>query len=111
MRSGTDVRQVKRQDAGAVLADSLRQFLFDLQVEDGLAAVGYSRDDIPALVKGTIPQVSHVISCLMAFCSTFVSFLLLLSAGARHQAVSQRAHRGGPEPAVRGLHEALLRTS
>lgn len=55
--SGADIGQVKREDAGAVLADTLRQFLFDLQVEDGLEAVGYSKDDIPALVKGTIPQV------------------------------------------------------
>ncbi|KAI3374821.1 hypothetical protein L3Q82_021048 [Scortum barcoo] len=54
---GADIRQVKREDAGAVLADTLRQFLFDLQVEDGLGAVGYSKEDIPALVKGTLPQV------------------------------------------------------
>ncbi|XP_075933597.1 hydroxyacid-oxoacid transhydrogenase, mitochondrial isoform X3 [Anarhichas minor] len=53
---GADIRQVKREDAGAVLADTLRHFLFELQVEDGLGAVGYSTDDIPALVKGTIPQ-------------------------------------------------------
>uniref|UniRef100_A0A672I6F0 Hydroxyacid-oxoacid transhydrogenase, mitochondrial n=1 Tax=Salarias fasciatus TaxID=181472 RepID=A0A672I6F0_SALFA len=53
---GTDIRQVKRDDAGAVLADTLRRFLYDLNVEDGLGAVGYSKDDIPALVKGTIPQ-------------------------------------------------------
>lgn len=57
LHSGADIQQVKREDAGAVLADTLRQFLFDLQVEDGLEAVGYSKDDIPALVKGTIPQV------------------------------------------------------
>lgn len=55
--SGADVRQVKRADAGPVLADTLRKFLFDLQVEDGLGALGYHRDDVPALVKGTIPQV------------------------------------------------------
>lgn len=60
MCSGADVRQVKRQDAGTVLADQLRHFLFDLQVEDGLGSVGYSREDIPALVKGTLPQVSHL---------------------------------------------------
>uniref|UniRef100_A0A3P9I8T3 Hydroxyacid-oxoacid transhydrogenase, mitochondrial n=1 Tax=Oryzias latipes TaxID=8090 RepID=A0A3P9I8T3_ORYLA len=53
---GADVQQVKCQDAGAVLADTLRQFLSDLHVEDGLGAVGYSKDDIPALVKGTLPQ-------------------------------------------------------
>ncbi|KAM4729017.1 hydroxyacid-oxoacid transhydrogenase, mitochondrial [Anableps anableps] len=53
---GADVRQAKREDAGAVLADTLRQILFDLQVEDGLAAVGYKKDDVPALVKGTLPQ-------------------------------------------------------
>ncbi|XP_076023826.1 hydroxyacid-oxoacid transhydrogenase, mitochondrial isoform X2 [Genypterus blacodes] len=53
---GADIRRVKREDAGAVLADALRGFLFDLQVEDGLEAVGYTKDDIPALVRGTIPQ-------------------------------------------------------
>lgn len=57
LHSGADIRQVKQADAGAILADTLRQFLFDLQVEDGLGAVGYSKDDIPALVKGTVPQV------------------------------------------------------
>lgn len=55
--SGADIRQVKREDAGPVLADTLRKFLFDLQVEDGLGALGYGRDDVPALVKGTVPQV------------------------------------------------------
>lgn len=55
--SGADVGQVKREDAGPVLADTLRSFLFDLQVEDGLGALGYAPDDVPALVKGTIPQV------------------------------------------------------
>lgn len=60
MHSGADVRQVKRQDAGAVLAETLRHILFDLQVEDGLGAVGYNREDIPALVRGTLPQVSRL---------------------------------------------------
>lgn len=44
-------------DAGPILADTLRKFLFDLDVDDGLAALGYSKADIPALVKGTLPQV------------------------------------------------------
>ncbi|XP_062413880.1 hydroxyacid-oxoacid transhydrogenase, mitochondrial [Pungitius pungitius] len=53
---GADIRQVKQEDAGAILADTLRHFMYDLQVENGLGAVGYSREDVPALVKGTIPQ-------------------------------------------------------
>ncbi|KAL7842535.1 hypothetical protein SRHO_G00242240 [Serrasalmus rhombeus] len=53
---GADVRNVKREDAGCVLADTLRNLLYDLEVEDGLAAIGYVKEDIPALVKGTIPQ-------------------------------------------------------
>ncbi|XP_051943089.1 hydroxyacid-oxoacid transhydrogenase, mitochondrial [Hippocampus zosterae] len=53
---GADISRAKRADAGAVLADTLRHFLFDLKVEDGLAAVGYCKDDVPALVQGTIPQ-------------------------------------------------------
>jgi len=57
-RSGADVRKVKMADAGAILADTLRHFLFDLQVEDGLQALGYGRADVAALVEGTVPQVS-----------------------------------------------------
>ncbi|XP_053342500.1 hydroxyacid-oxoacid transhydrogenase, mitochondrial [Clarias gariepinus] len=53
---GADVRNVKTEDAGRVLADILRNFLYDLEVEDGLSEIGYSKEDIPGLVKGTIPQ-------------------------------------------------------
>ncbi|KAK7825080.1 hypothetical protein U0070_014837 [Myodes glareolus] len=53
---GADIRTASTQDAGLVLADTLRQFLFDLNVDDGLSALGYSKDDIPSLVKGTLPQ-------------------------------------------------------
>ncbi|XP_038966136.1 hydroxyacid-oxoacid transhydrogenase, mitochondrial isoform X4 [Rattus norvegicus] len=53
---GANIRTAKIQDAGPVLADALRKFLFDLNVDDGLAALGYSKDDIPSLVKGTLPQ-------------------------------------------------------
>ncbi|XP_018613159.2 hydroxyacid-oxoacid transhydrogenase, mitochondrial [Scleropages formosus] len=53
---GADVRNAKKEDAGTVLAETLREFLYDLEVEDGLEALGYTREDIPALVEGTIPQ-------------------------------------------------------
>ena len=29
----------------------------DLKIDDGLRALGYDTDDIPELVRGTIPQV------------------------------------------------------
>ncbi|KYO26015.1 hydroxyacid-oxoacid transhydrogenase, mitochondrial isoform X1 [Alligator mississippiensis] len=53
---GADIRTARIKDAGLVLADTLRKFLFDLNVDDGLTALGYSKADIPALVKGTLPQ-------------------------------------------------------
>ncbi|NXJ71242.1 HOT protein, partial [Rostratula benghalensis] len=53
---GADIRAARIKDAGFILADALRKFLFDLNVDDGLAAIGYSTADIPALVKGTLPQ-------------------------------------------------------
>ncbi|GAB5584011.1 hydroxyacid-oxoacid transhydrogenase [Prionailurus iriomotensis] len=53
---GADTRTARIPDAGPILADTLRKFLFDLDVDDGLAAIGYSKADIPALVKGTLPQ-------------------------------------------------------
>ncbi|XP_042319350.1 hydroxyacid-oxoacid transhydrogenase, mitochondrial isoform X3 [Sceloporus undulatus] len=53
---GADISSAKIKDAGLILADTLRKFLFELNVDDGLAALGYSTADIPALVKGTLPQ-------------------------------------------------------
>ncbi|CAF5154181.1 unnamed protein product, partial [Rotaria magnacalcarata] len=44
------------KDAGKILADILRQFLHNVNVDDGLKALGYTTSDIPALVKATIPQ-------------------------------------------------------
>ncbi|KAG9356172.1 hypothetical protein JZ751_001016 [Albula glossodonta] len=44
-----DVSNAKNEDAGLVLADTLRQFLYDLEVDDGLSAIGYTKEDIPAL--------------------------------------------------------------
>lgn len=44
------------KDAGKILADILRQFLYDVHVDNGLQALGYTTSDIPALVKATIPQ-------------------------------------------------------
>ncbi|XP_037361806.1 hydroxyacid-oxoacid transhydrogenase, mitochondrial isoform X3 [Talpa occidentalis] len=53
---GADTRTARISDAGPVLADTLRKLLFDLDVDDGLSAIGYCKSDIPALVKGTLPQ-------------------------------------------------------
>ncbi|XP_029447261.1 hydroxyacid-oxoacid transhydrogenase, mitochondrial isoform X3 [Rhinatrema bivittatum] len=53
---GADIRTAKVEDAGLILADTLRKLMFDLNVDDGLSAIGYSKADIPDLVKGTLPQ-------------------------------------------------------
>ncbi|CAF4796186.1 unnamed protein product, partial [Rotaria magnacalcarata] len=37
------------KDAGKILADILRQFLHNVNVDDGLKALGYTTSDIPAL--------------------------------------------------------------
>ena len=52
------MRNVKQADAGMVLADTMREFMHDLTVDNGLDALGYTTSDIPNLVKGTMPQVS-----------------------------------------------------
>jgi len=53
---GADVSGVKPADAGKILAEELVQFMQRLKIPNGLSAVGYTRDDIPALVEGTLPQ-------------------------------------------------------
>lgn len=54
---GVDVTNKRKEDAGPVLSDRLRQIMQDLEMPDGLTSLGYTSADIPALVKGTLPQV------------------------------------------------------
>ncbi len=53
---GVDVSSVKAADAGRVLADRITWFMQRLNTPNGLAALGYTSSDIPALVEGTLPQ-------------------------------------------------------
>ena len=53
---GADTSQARLEDAGQILAEQIINYMKRLHVPNGLRAVGYSRDDIPALVKGTVPQ-------------------------------------------------------
>ncbi len=53
---GADVTDVAAEHAGNVLADRVIDFMRSLEVPNGLRAVGYTEDDIPALVAGTLPQ-------------------------------------------------------
>jgi hydroxyacid-oxoacid transhydrogenase len=53
---GADVSRCRPADAGAVLADRITWFMQRLRVPNGLAAIGYTSTDIPALVEGTLPQ-------------------------------------------------------
>lgn len=53
---GADVSGVRDADAGRLLADVIRGYMRDVEIENGLSALGYARDDIPGLVKGTLPQ-------------------------------------------------------
>ena len=53
---GVDVGGANPADAGKILADRVIELMMQLQMPSGLAAIGYTTDDIPALVEGTLPQ-------------------------------------------------------
>jgi hydroxyacid-oxoacid transhydrogenase len=53
---GANVTGVKAGDAGTILADRITWFIERLKLPNGLAALGYTSSDIPALVEGTLPQ-------------------------------------------------------
>jgi len=53
---GADVLGAAPGDAGEILASRVIHFMRSLGVPNGLSAVGYTPDDIPALVEGTLPQ-------------------------------------------------------
>jgi hydroxyacid-oxoacid transhydrogenase len=53
---GADIGRAKAADAGKILSDQLVRMMQDLQIPNGLSALGYTSADIPALVEGTLPQ-------------------------------------------------------
>lgn len=53
---GADISKAKPEDAGKILADQIIAIMQRVNMPNGLSAVGYTKDHIPALVKGTLPQ-------------------------------------------------------
>ena len=53
---GVDTRDATPEDAGEVLASRVVELMQVLKMPSGLTEVGYTSDDIPKLVEGTLPQ-------------------------------------------------------
>ena len=53
---GADITGATDDDAGEVLAQTLIGIMKATSMPNGLAAVGFTEADIPALVQGTLPQ-------------------------------------------------------
>ena len=53
---GADCTGAKDEDAGAILADRIVSLMRQLSAPNGLSALGYGSQHIPALVEGTLPQ-------------------------------------------------------
>ena len=53
---GADVAGAAPEDPGRILADAMIALMRKTGMPNGLAAVGFEGDDIPALVAGAIPQ-------------------------------------------------------
>ena len=53
---GTDIEGTGPEDAGDLLADAIVGLIRQIDIPNGLEAVGYSSDDVYELVAGTLPQ-------------------------------------------------------
>lgn len=53
---GADIRDASTDDAGDVLAERIIHFMKLMRMPKGLTQVGYTEENIPALVEGTLPQ-------------------------------------------------------
>ncbi len=53
---GVDISNCRREDAGEILADRIVWYMQRLKTPRSLRDLGYTSQDIPALVEGTLPQ-------------------------------------------------------
>jgi hydroxyacid-oxoacid transhydrogenase len=53
---GVDLTQAREEQAGEILAQAIIDLMQRTGMPNGLRAVGYSPDDIPKMVAGTLPQ-------------------------------------------------------
>jgi hydroxyacid-oxoacid transhydrogenase len=53
---GADVSEASPEDAGELLADAIISLIQQIDVPNGLSAVGYTPNDVDRLVAGTLPQ-------------------------------------------------------
>ena len=55
---GANVNAVKdlKNQAGSILSDEIIKIMRQLEVPNGLSEIGFNKNDIPALVEGTLPQ-------------------------------------------------------
>ena len=53
---GVDISGASNDDAGKILSDRIIEFMRMFNIPNGLSAVGYTGDDIPELIQGTLPQ-------------------------------------------------------
>ncbi len=51
-----DISEATPEDAGKILSDRVIEIMKRLNLPNGLSGIGYSREDIPKLVEGTLPQ-------------------------------------------------------
>jgi hydroxyacid-oxoacid transhydrogenase len=53
---GADISKAKEADAGKILADQIIKYMQRLKMPNGISELGYKKEHIPELVKGTLAQ-------------------------------------------------------
>ena len=75
MLLGENVDGLNLYEAALKLSDAVKKLMKDIEIPNGLSALGYTKEDIPSIVDGTLKQTRLLVGTPFEISKEILSFV------------------------------------